>query len=209
MSMTCDTPRDVLLVSADCTLRTGTELMIRSWGHHVVGRAAGVEAGLDLMRRRRPSVTLVDMHLAGESGIELVRRAVEADPTNRIVVSLGSSRRLELEQAIGCGARGVVLHTDDPQELLSAIDAVADGGKWISVSVTRALAAAEPWLLSKREREVFQLLSDGLNGRQASRVLALAPETVRTHSRNAVRKLGAKTRVHAVTMALRRREIAA
>jgi DNA-binding NarL/FixJ family response regulator len=133
MSMTCDTSREVLLVNADLALRAGTELMIRSWGHHVVGRAADVEAGLDLMRRRRPSVTVVDLHLAGESGAELVRRAVETDPTNRTVVSLGSSCRLDLEHAIGCGAQGVVLHSDDPQELRSAIVAVADGGKWISV----------------------------------------------------------------------------
>jgi DNA-binding NarL/FixJ family response regulator len=209
MSMTCGTPREVLVVSAERALRAGTELMIRSWGHRVIGRASDVETGLDLMRRRRPTVTVVDLHLANESGAELVRRAVEADPTNRIVVSVGSSRRLELERAIGCGARAVVLQSDDPQELLDAIDAVADGGEWVSRSVTHALAAADPWLLTRREREVFQLLSDGLNGRQASRVLVLAPETVRTHVRNAVRKLGAKTRVHAVTMALRRHEIGA
>jgi DNA-binding NarL/FixJ family response regulator len=207
--MSCDTPREVLIVSADRALRAGTELMIRSWGHRVIGRAADVETGLDLMRRRRPSVTVVDLHLAGESGAELVRRAVEADPTNRIVILLENSSKLDLERGTGCGAQAVVLQSDDPQELLSAIDAVADGGEWVSLSVTHGLAVADPWLLSKREREVFQLLSDGLNGREASRVLMLAPETVRAHVGNAVRKLGAKTRVHAVTMALRRREISA
>jgi DNA-binding NarL/FixJ family response regulator len=204
--MLCDTPREVLVVNADHALRAGTELMIRSWGHRVVGRAGDVETGLDLMRRRKPAVTVVDLDLAGESGTELVRRA---DPTNRLIVSVGSGRRLDLERAIGCGAQGVVLQRDDSQELLNAIEAVAAGGEWVSLSVTGALAAADPWLLSRREREVFQLLSEGLNGRQASRVLALAPETVRTHVRNAVRKLGANTRVHAVTIALKRHEIGA
>ena len=207
--MSCDTPREVLVVSADQALRAGTELMIRSWGHRVAGRAADVATGLDLIRRRRPAVTVVDLDLAGESGAELVRRAFDADPASRMVVSVGTGRRLELERAVGCGAQGVVLLRDDPQELLSAIEAVAAGGQWVSLSVTSALVTADPWLLSRREREVFQLLSDGLNGRQASRVLTLAPETVRTHVRNAVRKLGAKTRVHAVTMALTRHEIGA
>ena len=207
--MSCDTPHEVLVISADRALRAGTELMIRSWGHRVTGRAADIETGLDLMRRRKPAVTVVDLDLAGENGAELVRRAVDADPANRIVLSVGSSRRLELERAIGCGAQGVVLQHDDPQELRSAIEAAAAGRAWISRSVTHALVAADPWVLSRREREVFQLLSDGLNGRQASGVLRLAPETVRTHVRNAGRKLGANTRVHAVTMALRRHEIRA
>jgi DNA-binding CsgD family transcriptional regulator len=62
-------------------------------------------------------------------------------------------------------------------------------------------------VLSKREREVLQLLADGMTGVQAAVRLAVAPETVRTHVRNAMRKLRARTRVQAVTLALKRHEI--
>jgi DNA-binding CsgD family transcriptional regulator len=62
-------------------------------------------------------------------------------------------------------------------------------------------------VLSNREREVLQLLADGLTGQQASRELAVSPETLRTHVRNAMRRLGATTRVRAVAIALARREI--
>ncbi|MEA2374788.1 MAG: hypothetical protein QOD53_1251 [Thermoleophilaceae bacterium] len=205
--MTSDTPLEVLLVDSNRALRSGLELLLRSWGHHVVGQAEGIETGLDLIRRRKPSVTLVDFDLAGESGAELVRRAVEADPASRIVLYVGDPSRLELEEATSCGARGVVLKGDDSRDLLDAIDVVGAGGGCIAPSVARALAAADGRVLSKREREVLQLLSTGLSGRQASLVLTLAPDTVRTHVRNAARKLGAKTRVHAVTMALQQSEI--
>ena len=205
--MTCDTPREVLLVDPNRALRTGMELLFRSWGHHVVGRTGDIESALDLITRRRPSVTLVDYDLAGESGAELVRRALQADPATKIVLYLGEPSRLELEEAMSCGAQGVVSKSGDPQELLQAIDIVTEGGRCIAPSVRSQLAAADARVLSKREREVLQLLAQGLNGRQASRVLTLAPDTVRTHVRNAARKLGAKTRVHAVTMALKQREI--
>ena len=205
--MTSETPREVLLVDANRALRSGLELLLRSWGHHVVGRAEDVESGLALIRRRKPSVTLVDFDLAGESGAELVRRAIATDPAGRIVLYLGDPGRLELEEATSCGARGIVLKGDDSGDLLEAIDIVGGGGTFIAPSVERRLTSVDARVLSKREREVLQLLAKGLNGRQASRVLTLAPDTVRTHVRNAARKLGAKTRVHAVTMALQQREI--
>ncbi len=70
------------------------------------------------------------------------------------------------------------------------------------------LASFEVASLSKREREVFELLADGLSGAEIAEALVLSPETVRTHIRNAMGKLGASTRSQAVVIALRRREIA-
>jgi DNA-binding CsgD family transcriptional regulator len=66
---------------------------------------------------------------------------------------------------------------------------------------------SERALLSKRERELLSLLAEGLSGEEAAARLFLSPETVRTHIRNAMRKLNAKTRVHALALALRHDEL--
>jgi DNA-binding CsgD family transcriptional regulator len=76
-----------------------------------------------------------------------------------------------------------------------------------AVAALLAPSTLEARVLTDREREVLALLATGMTGEQAAEELFLSPETVRTHVRNAMRKLGAKTRVHAVALALRLREI--
>ena len=104
----------------------------------------------------------------------------------------------------------MVLRSAQPDELFRAVEVAGKGGCFVSPaleSLTARGGRGAGYVLSKREREVLELLAGGLNGREASRVLVLSPETVRTHVRNAMRKLGARTRVHAVTMAASQDEI--
>jgi DNA-binding NarL/FixJ family response regulator len=209
MAPTKSPPLNMLIVDASATSRKGTELLLRSWGHHVIGSAADAQTAFELVRRRRPDVTLVDQQLPG-GGAPLVRRIVDADPSAGVVLHLGRSRRAELDEATRSGARGLVLKSGEPQELLRAIAAVGSGGRYITPLAERVLAralATDSRVLSKREREVLQLLAHGATGVHASALLALSPETVRTHIRNASRRLGARTRVHAVTMAIENEEI--
>jgi PAS domain S-box-containing protein len=95
------------------------------------------------------------------------------------------------------GVVGVSIEIADP-ELANAVRAVVDG---------RRLSGRKPRTLSPREREVLGLLARGFTGEQIAERLVLSPETIRTHIRNAREKLGASTRVEAVTMALLAREI--
>jgi DNA-binding CsgD family transcriptional regulator len=86
---------------------------------------------------------------------------------------------------------------------------VGGGARYLAPSI-EGLVARQRHLgsvLSKRQREVLQLLAHGMTGVQASKHLTVSPETVRTHLRNAMLKLGARTRVHAVTIAVAQREI--
>jgi DNA-binding NarL/FixJ family response regulator len=202
-------PLNMLIVDANPTLRKGTELLLRSWGHHVIGSAGDAETAFELVRKRRPDVTLVDQQLPG-GGATLTRRIVDADPRAAVVLHVGRSRRTELDEAMRSGARGLVLKSGEPHELLRAIDTAGAGARYITPLAERVLArarATDSRVLSKREREVLQLLAHGASGAHASALLALSPETVRTHIRNASRRLGARTRVHAVTMAIANEEI--
>jgi PAS domain S-box-containing protein len=102
-----------------------------------------------------------------------------------------------LEDGRLLGVVGVSIEIGDP-ELANAVRAVVDG---------RRSDGRRPRTLSPREREVLGLLARGLTGEQIAERLVLSPETIRTHIRNAREKLGASTRVEAVTMALLAREI--
>jgi DNA-binding NarL/FixJ family response regulator len=205
------TPLNVVIVDDHVALRRGMELLLRRHGHHVVGTADDAESAESVILRRRPDVALIDLALPRASGAELTRRLLEEDPEMRIVLYTGAADERQLLEGLDAGAAGFALKSGDPDELEEAIRTVADGGEWIDPRLKPLLAAnngnGRTHVLSPREREILGLLSKGLSGEEAAKQLFLSSETVRTHVRNAMNKLGATTRVHAVALALQRGEI--
>ncbi|MGZ5338023.1 MAG: response regulator [Thermoleophilaceae bacterium] len=205
------TPLNVVIVDDHVALRRGMELLLRRHGHHVVGTAGDAESAESVILRRRPDVALIDLALPRASGAELTRRLLEQDPEMRIVLYTGAADERQLLEGLDAGAAGFALKSGDPDELEEAIRTVADGGEWIDPRLKPLLAAnngnGRTHVLSPREREILGLLSKGLSGEEAAKQLFLSSETVRTHVRNAMNKLGATTRVHAVALALQRGEI--
>lgn len=210
--MSEETPLNVVIVDDHVALRRGMELLLRRHGHHVVGTADDAEQGESLILRRRPDVALVDLSLPGESGAQLTRRLLEQEAGLRIILYTGAADEAELLDGLDAGAAGFALKSGDPDELEEAIRTVADGGDYLDPRLAPLLSrGGDPraTVLSPREREILALLADGLSGEEAAKQLFLSSETVRTHVRNAMTKLGASTRVHAVALALQRGEIEA
>jgi len=204
------TPLNVVIVDDHVALRRGMELLLRRAGHHVVGTADDAEAGGALILRRRPDVALIDLALPGMSGAALTRSLLKDDPELRIILYTGAADERQLLDALDAGAAGFALKSGDPEELEDAIRTVAAGGDYIDPRLTPLLAKGgngRTKTLSPREREIMGLLSQGLSGEQVAQQLYLSPETVRTHVRNAMGKLDAATRAHAVALALQRGEI--
>jgi DNA-binding NarL/FixJ family response regulator len=202
---------NVVVVDDHVALRRGMELLLRREGYHVVGTADDAEQAEQLILRRRPDVAIVDLGLPGESGSALTRRLLEHDPELRIILYTGSADEDELLDGLRAGAAGFALKSGDPAELKAAIRTVAEGGDYLDPRLTPLLRRASTGrkLLSPREGEILALLAHGLSGEQAAQQLFLSPETVRTHVRNAMAKLDASTRVHAVALAMQRGEISA
>ena len=201
---------NVVIVDDHVALRRGMELLLRRAGHHVVGTADDAESGEALILRRKPDVALVDLALPGMSGAELTRSLLGSDPALRIILYTGAADEHQLLDALNAGAAGFALKSGDPEELEEAFRTVAAGGDYIDPRLTPLLAKGSgdrTGTLSPREREIMGLLSRGLSGEEAAKRLFLSPETVRTHVRNAMSKLGAATRAHAVALALQRGEI--
>jgi DNA-binding NarL/FixJ family response regulator len=205
-------PLNVVIVDDHVALRRGMQLLLRRAGHHVVGTADDAEAAEALILRRKPDVTLVDLALPGRSGADLTRALLDSDPGLRIILYTGAADERQLLDALDAGAAGFALKSGDPEELEQAILTVAAGDDYLDPRLAPLLskgASGRSYMLSPREREVLELLSQGLSGEEAAKRLFLSSETVRTHVRNAMSKLGAATRVHAVALALQSGEISA
>jgi DNA-binding NarL/FixJ family response regulator len=200
---------NVLLVEDHLALRKGLELLLRGEGFHVIGSAGTADEGLRMFTARRPQVAVLDVDLASGSGADLAKQILAMDPDAGVLVYTGLRDRATIEEVAACGARGFALKTGGPQELITAISAVARGGVYVDAAVAAMLAPrpSRAGVLTEREREILDRLATGLTGEEVAVELFLSPETIRTHLRNAMRKLGARTRVHAVAQAVRLREI--
>ena len=141
-----------------------------------------------------------------EDGIWLTRRLCEG-VGQAVVLYTGSADEDVLFSGLDSGARGFALKDGTPDELMEALNAVAEGGTYVDIRLRPALLSRRSTerhpALSPREREIMDLLAQGLNGEQVAERLVLSSETVKTHIRNAMTKLEATTRVHAIAIALR------
>jgi DNA-binding NarL/FixJ family response regulator len=204
---TAPVPLRLVLIEDHQALREGLELLLGREGCDVVGTAGTAREGRALIEEFDPDVALVDIRLGEESGIDLTRAAIDADPSRRIVLYTGSSDVELLISGLDSGARGYALKEGTPSELTGALETVAGGGTYVDPRLRPALlsrrATQRMPSLSKREREIMDLLAQGLNGEEVAEKLVLSSETVKTHIRNAMSKLEAHTRVHAVAIALR------
>ena len=200
-------PLRLVLIEDHQALREGLELLLGREGCEVVGTAGNAADGAQLVEELAPDVALVDIRLGEDDGIDLTRRLLLADPERRIVLYTGSSDEDLLFDGLDSGAQGYALKDGSPRELVDALELVADGGSYVDPRLRPALLSRRSTerlpSLSNREREILDLLAQGLTGEQVAERLVLSAETVKTHIRNAMSKLEASTRVHAIAIALR------
>lgn len=182
-------------------------MLLGRHGCVVIGSAGTASEAEALIDRAKPDVAIVDVQLPDESGISLARRLLTPDSALGLLLYTGSDDRETLRDALDSGARGLALKAGAHQELAEAVRTIAAGGTYIDPRLSAQLAAAsapsgEAGGPSAREREILQLLAVGLTGEEVAERLVLSPTTVQTHVRNAMRKLGARTRVEAITLSL-------
>jgi DNA-binding NarL/FixJ family response regulator len=171
--------------------------------------AAGVqdgEAALAAVLLHRPVVCIADLRMPKLDGLELARRVAQEAPDTAVLLYSGVSDRGLASDALDAGARGFALKDAPLEDLARAVDTVAAGGLYVDPVLAAALAGRrtdERKALSEREREVLRLLAEGGSYAEIGSALFLSPDTVRAHAQRAMTKLGARTRTHAVALALR------
>ena len=173
-------------------------------GVAVLAQARDGDDTVRAIEQYKPQVAVVDLRMPGMSGIAVARRAAQH---TKIILYTGYSDRTLLVEALDAGVRGFVLKEAPLADLARAIATVAKGDVYVDPVLAGVLASGEATqqltMLTQREREVLRLLSEGLRNEEIGRELHIAGETARAHVRNAMRKLDADTRTHAVAVALR------
>ena len=162
-----------------------------------------------LPRRRRLGWLAAGLGLTAAATAAVI--VVTSGDTTPVLVYSGYGDRALLMEALDVGVRGFVLKEAPLDDLVRAVSAVAAGGTYVDPVLAGALAAAvgqQAPQLTQRERDVLRLLADGLSNEEIGKQLFISAETVRTHLRKAMDKLGAETRTQAVALALRDRLIA-
>ena len=196
-----------VIVEDHDALSKGLELVLGKAGIDVVGSARTEEEGYEVIERERPGLAIVDIGLERGSGVDLARRLADSQPELGVLIYTGLGDEELLREALDSGARGFALKAGPAQEVVAAARAVASGGSYVDPRLNPFIlgrAATEHIsILSPREREVVGLLAEGLNGPEIAERLFISPATVRTHVENVMQKLEARTRVHAIAIALR------
>lgn len=201
----------VVLVDDHAGIREGLAVLLGQHDINVIGVAGSVAAGEEAIAFGKPDVAVIDVLLPDGDGSALAATAVERHPGVAVVLYTGRTGQGPwLDKALQSGALGLALKTGPVSELVTAIDRAAKGLSYIDPRLSGLLTTRNGnarRLLSPREREVLQLSATGLTADAIASELFLSVETIRTHTRNAVRKLGARNRLHAVVMSLARGEI--
>lgn len=207
--MTSPATISCLIVDDHVATRTGIKAILNGErGIKVVGEAGTADAAVSLAARRRPDVIVMDLKLgAGMAGFDATRRVLAANPSIGVLLFTAYGERHLLAEGLDSGARGFVVKSAQPDEVVRAVRILARGGAYVDPSLSSELVRGPSMGqlagLSDREREILGLLAEGVANKDIAARLFLSPETVRTHVRNAMRKLDADTRTQAVALAIR------
>jgi len=181
-------------------------------GIDVVARARDGNEALEALREKKPQVALIDIRMPHKSGIEVTHEAGRLSPDTAVILYTGAAERENVTEALDAGARGFLLKEAPLDDLVRAVETVAEGGVYVDPVLAGVIASAEGARqtpkITQREREVLRLLADGLRNEEIGKRLFISPETVRTHVRKAMAKLEADTRTQAVAEAIRQKVIA-
>jgi DNA-binding NarL/FixJ family response regulator len=202
----------VLIVDDQTLVRTGFRLILGAEpGIEVVGDAADGDEAVDVGRRLRPDVALMDIRMPRVDGLEATRRMIKASPTTRVVILTTYDLDEYVFDALRAGASGFILKDAPAEQLANAIRVVAGGEALLAPSVTRRLveefarrpapAPVKIADLTPRELEVLKLLARAMSNAEIAERLVLSEGTVKTHVARILMKLECRDRVQAVVAA--------
>jgi DNA-binding NarL/FixJ family response regulator len=196
----------VLLVDDHPLVRAGLAGLIAATDDLcVVGEAADGDAALAKARELAPDVVLMDISMPGTDGIESTRRLFDDEYAGAVVMLTSFSDQARVVDALAAGAVGYLLKDSDPEEVLAAVRAAASGHAPLDPRVAGALLPtrrnAPGADLSAREREVLQLVAEGLANKQIAKRLGIAERTVKVHLGNVFRRIGVTDRTSAALWA--------
>lgn len=194
----------ILVADDHLVYRIGIRSLLEAeMGFQVVGEASNSLDAVELYRRLRPDVLLLDMRMPHHGGVEAAQAIRREFPEARILVVTSYQTEEEVLQVLQAGALGYILKDLDGGMLLEAIQSVCAGRRWVSPSVAQQIAhgsTRQP--LTAREMEVARLLARGLTNREIANVFRISESTVKNHVNHLLMKLEVADRTEAVSYCL-------
>jgi DNA-binding NarL/FixJ family response regulator len=193
----------------------GVRTVLEAAGITVAGTAHNGHDALEQVEWHRPEVALLDLHMPGLGGLAVAERLSAASPLTRALVLTSFGDQGNVLSAVQAGAAGFVLKTCAPEELVTAVKAVAAGEAYLSPVVTRMVlglvapesaprrrdAVERVAKLAAREREVLDLVAEGLSNAEIAGRAHMSEATVKTYVSRVLAKLGCANRVQAAMLA--------
>jgi len=203
----------VLVVDDRELIRRGTvDALAEHPDFEVLPSAAGVAEAMEMATAHEPDVAIVDIRLEDGDGLSLARSLMQRRPATHVILITGHSYREHVRAAFSSGVSGYVLKTAPIRELVDAVRAVARGRRAMSAAVAETLAddlesdvlgtplGQERVRLTARQREVAQLLQEGLTNAEIASRLGIREKTVEGHVQALVQRLRARNRTEAAVL---------
>jgi len=196
----------VLSVDDHPLLREGISAVINNQPDMVmIADAASAHDGILQFRKHRPDVTLMDLRLPDMSGVDTIVAILAEFPDARIIMLTTFEGDVEIQRALEAGARGYMLKSMPPKDLVEGIRQVHAGKKRIPPQLAAQLAEhMSDEALTAREIEVLRQIAEGNRNRDIGEKLFITEETVKVHIKHIMEKLGASDRTQAIAIAIRR-----
>jgi DNA-binding NarL/FixJ family response regulator len=204
-----------LLVDAHDVMRRGLRsLLSRRSDWHVCGEAKNRHDAIDLTVKLQPDIVILD--LENVDGIETARQIKRAHNETGVLIYTAQDEEYRVTEAFRAGVRGYILKSDNEDSLIEAIEALANHLPFLGTNASEVLlqellktdgGGEEPHSLTRREREIIQLLSDGHSNRKIASRLQISEKTVEAHRTAIMRKFRFKSITELVRYAIRSRLI--
>lgn len=170
----------------------------------VVAEAEDGRQAMELFRKHKPDVTIVDLRLPGMDGIEVIKALRQESPDAKILVLTSYGGGDDVSRAIQNGASGYVMKNMPLERVLEAVRVVQAGGQYIPREIAGRMSERIHSELSARELEVLRLIGKGRSNKEIASALGIVEGTVKAHVTNIFSKLGAVDRTQALTIAMKR-----
>jgi DNA-binding NarL/FixJ family response regulator len=210
----------ILIADDHALFRDGLRSLLQSQGHEVVGEAANGKLAIELARKLHPDLVLMDISMPELDGVAATREMTAQQPDVKVIILTASEHDDTLFDAIKAGAQGYLLKNLEADEFFALLDRASNGEPALTPAIARKLlqqfakpattgiAPSEPDALTDREREVLELMVEGVTAnRKMAKRLGVSENTVKFHVRNILDKLRLHNRAQAVGYAMRHKMI--
>lgn len=198
----------VLVIDDHPLFRKGVRQLVEMGDDFALtGEAADGATGLELAKRLKPDLILLDINMKGMNGIETLKAIKDADLDSRVIMLTVSDHEEDLVDALRAGADGYLLKDMEPEQLLASLKAAGQGRTALSERLVDMLAHAlraesrptdpDKAGLTERERAILRLIAEGLSNKLIARRLDISEGTVKVHVKHLLKKLGLRSRVEA------------